>query len=211
VQLIANPGVGWLFDHWSGDLTGSTNPDNIMMDGNKAVTAHFVEISFDIPLVLGWNLVSVPLIQTDTSIPTVLWTITGQYDIVQYYDTLDTSDHWKSYATFKPPILNDLTDIDYKMGVWIHTTSACVLTVFGPIPMSTVIPLYAGTNMVGYPTLTTGITVATALAGTGYDKVEVCDLGEPYNLREVMGSYIMQPGEGYLVHVPADTTWTVTW
>jgi len=211
VQLIANPSVGWVFDHWSGDLTGSTNPDWILMDGDKAVNAHFVEISFDIPLVLGWNLVSVPLIQTNTSVTAVLASITGQYDMVQYYDVLDTTDHWKTYATFKPPVLNDLNMLNHKMGFWIHTTSACVLTVNGPIPPATWIQLFAGTNMVGYPTLTTGVTVATALAGTGYDKVEVCDLGQPYNLIEVPDTYVMKAGEGYLVHVPADTLWTVNW
>jgi len=33
----------YVFDHWSGDLTGSTNPTTILMDGDKSVTAHFVE------------------------------------------------------------------------------------------------------------------------------------------------------------------------
>jgi uncharacterized repeat protein (TIGR02543 family) len=42
VTLTAIPNTGYAFDHWSGDLTGSTNPTNIIMDGNKSVTAHFV-------------------------------------------------------------------------------------------------------------------------------------------------------------------------
>jgi uncharacterized repeat protein (TIGR02543 family) len=41
VQLTANPTVGWSFDHWSGDLSGSVNPTTILIDGNKAVTATF--------------------------------------------------------------------------------------------------------------------------------------------------------------------------
>jgi len=42
VTLTAIPNTGYAFDHWSGDLTGSTNPTIITMNGNKSVTAHFV-------------------------------------------------------------------------------------------------------------------------------------------------------------------------
>jgi len=41
VQLTADPDPGWAFDGWSGDLSGSTNPENITMDANKSVTATF--------------------------------------------------------------------------------------------------------------------------------------------------------------------------
>ena len=44
VQLTANPADGWTFSSWSGDLTGSTNPDTITMDGNKTVTATFTDV-----------------------------------------------------------------------------------------------------------------------------------------------------------------------
>ena len=43
VQLTADPDEDWAFDSWSGDLTGTDNPDTILIDGNKAVTATFVE------------------------------------------------------------------------------------------------------------------------------------------------------------------------
>jgi uncharacterized repeat protein (TIGR02543 family) len=41
VELTAIPDTGWLFSHWSGDLSGSNNPENITIDGDKTVTAHF--------------------------------------------------------------------------------------------------------------------------------------------------------------------------
>jgi hypothetical protein len=43
VELTANADPGWSFDHWSGDLTGTDNPDTIVMDGDKTVTATFKE------------------------------------------------------------------------------------------------------------------------------------------------------------------------
>lgn len=46
VQLSATPTIGWSFDHWSGDLTGSTNPDTIVVDANKTVTATFTENTY---------------------------------------------------------------------------------------------------------------------------------------------------------------------
>jgi Leucine-rich repeat (LRR) protein len=44
VTLTANADPSWTFDSWSGDLTGSANPDTITMDGDKTVTATFEEI-----------------------------------------------------------------------------------------------------------------------------------------------------------------------
>jgi len=46
VQLTAVPDTGWSFDGWSGDLTGTTSPDSITMDGNKTVTATFAPIPY---------------------------------------------------------------------------------------------------------------------------------------------------------------------
>ncbi len=44
VQLTANPSAGWAFNTWSGDLSGSANPANLTMNGNKTVTANFVRV-----------------------------------------------------------------------------------------------------------------------------------------------------------------------
>jgi uncharacterized repeat protein (TIGR02543 family) len=43
VILTAVPGTGWAFSTWTGDLTGNQNPKTITMNGNKAVTAVFVD------------------------------------------------------------------------------------------------------------------------------------------------------------------------
>jgi uncharacterized repeat protein (TIGR02543 family) len=41
VSLTATADPGWSFAGWSGDLSGSTNPDSITMDASKSVTATF--------------------------------------------------------------------------------------------------------------------------------------------------------------------------
>jgi uncharacterized repeat protein (TIGR02543 family) len=43
VELMATPDPGWTFDHWSGDLTGSDNPETITMNGDRTVTATFTQ------------------------------------------------------------------------------------------------------------------------------------------------------------------------
>ena len=42
VTLTAVPQTGSNFDSWTGDKTGSTNPDTIIMNSNRSVTANFI-------------------------------------------------------------------------------------------------------------------------------------------------------------------------
>ena len=46
VNLTALPSSGWSFSYWSGDISSSNNPENIIMDCNKSVTAHFIQNQF---------------------------------------------------------------------------------------------------------------------------------------------------------------------
>jgi len=69
VTLIAVPDTGWHFVSWGGDVTGTTNPLTVTMDGNKTITATF-EINvvlFTLHIPSGWSLVSVPF-DTDASL-----------------------------------------------------------------------------------------------------------------------------------------------
>lgn len=42
VEITAIPDPGYLFDSWSGDVSGSDNPASIVMDADKSVTANFI-------------------------------------------------------------------------------------------------------------------------------------------------------------------------
>jgi predicted outer membrane repeat protein len=48
VTAVANP--GWSFAGWEGDLSGDANPAELVMDGNKVITAVFVRHSFSLYL-----------------------------------------------------------------------------------------------------------------------------------------------------------------
>ncbi|MBN2563772.1 MAG: hypothetical protein JXQ75_22875, partial [Phycisphaerae bacterium] len=55
VELTANANPGWTFDHWENDLSGSDNPDTILMNGNKTVTAVFVEDEYTLTIYVTGN------------------------------------------------------------------------------------------------------------------------------------------------------------
>ena len=42
VNITAVPNFGYIFDHWSGDITGNKTSLEIVMDGNKFITAYFI-------------------------------------------------------------------------------------------------------------------------------------------------------------------------
>jgi hypothetical protein len=41
IELIAEALPGYRFDSWSGDISGTSNPINVMMNSNKSITANF--------------------------------------------------------------------------------------------------------------------------------------------------------------------------
>jgi len=189
--------------------TWLTNDENLPND-MASITITIDAPSYQIDLEAGWNLISLPLEQGDTSVSEVLSSIAGKYDSVKYYDALNFSDPWKSNVPSRA--LNDLMNIDHKMAFWLHIITPCTLSITGEYAASTSINLYAGWNLVGYPSMTNKMALE-ALAGTGADMITVFDVAQPYMVRDVtnLSSVTMQPGEGYWVKVPADTVWVVDW
>ena len=166
---------------------------------------------FDIDLSLGWNLISLPLEQIDESIDQVLGTIDGKWNYIQSYDPL-SPEPWKSYSTFKPTSMNDFSTLDHKQGFWINIIESNVtLTIGGSTPFPTGVELFAGWNLVGYPSLTEK-SISDALDGTSYDRpVEGFNASAPYRISQLADTYLMKPSEGYWVHVPFNTFWVVDW
>ncbi|MGD9116291.1 MAG: PKD domain-containing protein [Dehalococcoidia bacterium] len=69
IQLTANPAPGWSFTGWAGDLGGTTNPETIVMDGNKDVTATFIETCGGVEIQLAM------ILDGSTSITSGNWSI----------------------------------------------------------------------------------------------------------------------------------------
>lgn len=65
VELTASPSDHWLFDHWDGDITGTTNPAQITVSSAKNVKAVFVEKTYPLNVEIeGEGAVSEKIIQT---------------------------------------------------------------------------------------------------------------------------------------------------
>jgi hypothetical protein len=167
---------------------------------------------FQVPLIPGWNMISFPLNQSDTTLGAVLGTIDGNYKAVQWFNATDSADHWKHNFVGKP-FGNDLFDIHQRMGMWIYMYSSDTLLVQGDLLTTTDTPLYTGWNFVGYPSLTTR-TVADSLSSISgqYDAVwyyNASDSADHWKSDNDGDLTEMKAGEGYFIHATQDTTWTL--
>ncbi|MBA3045225.1 MAG: hypothetical protein FP824_03335 [Euryarchaeota archaeon] len=162
--------------------------------------------SYDIEIFMGWNLISFP-VDAMGSPDIVLNDVGDDWSVVKWYDA--STGRWKTYRPGST--VNDLTYVDYTMGLWVYITDPTdgMLSVIGDILTKPQIQLKAGWNLMGYPSLTPR-TVADALWGTGAIRVEAFDPEPPYII-EVGPDYVMSPGNGYWVLVPADVIWTIDW
>jgi len=99
--------------------------------------------AFNIYLMPDWNLVSSPLIPTNTSIATLTTDIqaTGLFEKVWYYDAsaAGTADEWLLY---EPGVTSDLTAIEAGKGYWFKMSNLAAFTTAGKVsaPMMTGLP-----------------------------------------------------------------------
>ena len=156
------------------------------------------------PLALGPNLISVPLIQSNESIETVLQTV--KYDNAWLYNS--SSQEWKWFMKSKE-YRRGLYNINHAMGIWVNVTQNSNLTVAGVIPAQTIIHLQEGWNLVSFPSYNSSYTVADLKAEAGATRVEGYDLTPPYRLRVVGDVEVLQAGYGYWVRVDAAMDWIV--
>jgi hypothetical protein len=154
----------------------------------------------------GMQLLSIPLVLSDTSTPNVLQTVSFQRVI--YYDAMAGKRHnWKTFDTRKP--YTDLKDVNNTMALWVEVTADSWFTVAGLVPTQTTIHLVVGWNFVGYCSFIDR-TVADSLAGATYQTVETFDpTDSPYFLKRLNDSDFMQFGEGYWIHVSEAFDWAV--
>ena len=125
--LTATAATHWSFDGWSGDLTGSSNTETLLMDADKTVTATFVtDPSFDYNFLFdsdgdleGWSLDSQLALASHTG---GLVTLTP------------TTDQWARFSLFDFPIpaasynkvtitLNNGSTDDDELGIIVNNGS----------------------------------------------------------------------------------------
>jgi len=142
-------------------LTGSDISNNVLVIATPVAYPTSIcngnGTSCTITLSTGWNLVSLPIIPTNTDIATVLSGKSGDgiVKIVKYYDSTESND-WKSYV---PDEGGNLSTIEDGKGYWINMDNSATLTVTGTsAPVTTNPPstynVISGWNLIGYKSLT---------------------------------------------------------
>ncbi|UCG68788.1 MAG: hypothetical protein JSV09_13465 [Thermoplasmata archaeon] len=192
---------------WNETLMGYTE---VNMNVSKEANVVLDIPSYEIPLYKGWNQISFPLVQSDTSIYSVLSSIAGNYDVVQWYNASDGRWHTTD---------DDLTDLDHTMGFWIHMKNDDTLIITGDIPNLTSIQLYKGWNLVGNPSFcihsideifNSIMGHYTAIqwydAGDGGDNWKNYHISKPSKYNDLR--YITS-GRGYWLFVNDDCLWEV--
>jgi hypothetical protein len=161
----------------------------------------------------GWNLISISLVLSNNSLSSVLASINGDYDAVQWYDTTDIADPWKHCKVGKP-YGNDLFEINKTMGFWIHVTKPGGTTIVynGSEPKrNQEITLHRGWNMVSYPSVsnrkrTTALN--NIIFGSDVDAIWTFN-AVTQNWEEVGTLDYFEVGRGYWVHSKTTCVWQV--
>jgi hypothetical protein len=213
IMLTADSGVLPPGTYQTQMLVWNNDPDVWVLHGPVVMEVQEL-LTMLIQVQEGWNFISTPLIPQDTALPDVLLDGDGDtvWTTVKHY-RLGT---WTSWSSFKPPALNDLTDVDERMGVWLYVEVGSLgdgfIKVSGLAPASTTIDLKAGWNMVGYPATDDSMyDVDDLVADTGATEVMGFNQAMPYHIEVLAGNYVLKRGEAYWVHVNSDTTWVVDW
>lgn len=215
--------------HWSGTVTPSRpgyhfTPASQVYDlltanqsGQDYTASNTTSIS--IPLLAGWNMISIPLQPLNPATADVLASIEGNYDLVYAWDASVTSDNWLR-ADNIPLNQDTLTQIDVRMGLWVHMVSADILELTGTLPVTTSIPLRVeagGWNLVGYPSAMAADPAAALPPDTALVfSYRAADTSDPWKLYDPNALFPgvndlteLQPTWGYWIFVTANNNWEV--
>jgi hypothetical protein len=207
----------WWYVVRAQDAVGNqeTNVNAVQEPGATTATVN-------IPIVAGWNFISVP-ISGPTTLPTALLDNTNGgaglvvWTRVMWYNPMTPSDPWKQYNTGWNAALNDLTAVSNTMGVWLYVTNVGdgVISIGGTgytVPTTTAITLRAGWNMVGFPSDDTTYTVAMLKAACPtVTMVEQFDGAQTYLTLTMADANVFGQGRGYWIYTSADTIWNKAW
>ncbi|MGD0336366.1 MAG: RHS repeat-associated core domain-containing protein [Candidatus Omnitrophota bacterium] len=160
----------------------------------------------------GWNFFSFPIIPTDATVSSVLFSIAGEFSQVSRYNP--ATNKFENYIG--NPTYDQFNTFEYGRGyeIFIPGTSTISLTITGTPPTGQSVSLKTGTNLVFNPG-NTEIPVETALSplklGVDYSKVLSYDatqgVFQEYSAAKKEFT-VLKPGIAYYLYCLFDCTWT---
>ena len=152
----------------------------------------------------GWNLVSMPIVPSDLSVPVVFQTL--DWTVARTYDG-NAADPWKAHVVGAS---SDFETLDPSLGVWVNVVAPETFTVAGLLPKQRSVDLVEGWNLISFAGLAhLGYTVGDLRAAVPVSIVEGFDPAPPYYLRTLSDEEDLSPGFGYWVFALRAATWEV--
>ncbi|MBI2133954.1 hypothetical protein HYU11_04700 [Candidatus Woesearchaeota archaeon] len=191
-------------------ITGrSTMATSVMVTG--AMYSHECSIQIS----NGWNLITIPCIQENSSIENFSKTAAGKYRSIHYYNS-SSPDKWKAYNPELPEwVVQDLKSTGALQGYYVNATADSTIRVNGTIMTYQSVRLLKGWNLIAYPTNTT-LNLATAFSTIQGKYAVVYMLNSStkiYHAYYPDGSNntisLTQPYKGYWINMTEETTWNV--
>jgi len=166
----------------------------------------------NLDLLSGWNLMSVAMNLDINDLPDAFTSIAGNYGDVWAFE----SGQWQVYNPENDPVFNDFSTINTTRGYWINISAPDTLSLSGTHPLTTAIPLQAGWNLIGYPSVTKK-EVGTALSSISgkYSLVQqykASDTTDPWKIYNPSAPSSLndlkelEPGYGYWIYMTQKAT-----
>ncbi|MEA3324982.1 MAG: hypothetical protein U9Q37_07585 [Euryarchaeota archaeon] len=201
-EIRAEPSWGWSL---LTNCTDEIDPDKITWT-NGTVECVGLPETFEKELVLGWNLISLPLTPVDNSTSAVLGNGTFGYNVVYRYDA--TAKLFECPSTMDPGI-----------GYFVNVTTAGTWNYTGTAYTSMTIDLKQGLNCIGWVNTSADLPDAmSSISGNyryvaGWDaddsKYGVYDANAPVGVPEFIDFTTMARGNGYWIAAKEDCTLNV--
>lgn len=151
----------------------------------------------------GMHLVSSPVIPSDTSITSVLQTVTWR--TVRTFVATDAADPWKARYIRGT---GDLLTATVGTPLWVDLVAADEFHVAGQVPLSTQVTVVPGWNFIGYASFTP-LAASSTLSAFGLTRLEVHSAAGQHFLASVALTTTLQAGRAYWVYLTVGGAWTV--
>ena len=166
--------------------------------------------TFELSLVDGWNLISIPLELSDTSLDTVF---SGASDGDELYAYEDGAWVTATYYSALPGWYGDLTNVELDKGYWYRANTAYTVLLEGVDAGSRSVPIDTGWNLIGYARLSSANLDDLIPDASDGDELYAYDTGwvTATYYSALPGWYgdlgSMEPGKGYWYRANAPFTW----
>ncbi len=164
---------------------------------------------FSVDLPAGVSLISVPVLQADSTLTVVLQTLLAPTPLRGAWTYDGCTAAWSTYSSARPPGQNGLRTVTHRQGVYVDLAAADRFSVAGVLLTITRIQLCAGWNLVPFPSFGS-MTAGQVMTATGASAVLTFDpTAVPGQTRTMVAGDPLLPGRGYWIVVSLATNWDV--